>query len=404
MIYLDNAATTKPLKEVQECISEYTINQWYNPSALYKNANQVRLDVENARKKIAKFINANSDEIYFTSGATESNNWALRGFVDYCIANKYKPIIITSAIEHKSITDCLIGLMSVYSELRVYEVRVHKKTGFIDEKYLQNILQIVFKKYYNIEKYKILVSVQYANSEIGTIQNTERIAKIVHAYGGIIHTDATQVFGHLPINVGYEQIDMLSASAQKCGGLKGTGILYKAKNCNCIKPLIYGSQEKSNRGGTENVVGIMAMSKAIDCFDKTYNQVSYVVKMKKYFEKRLIEKFDCKINGHWIDDNDEIERDCTEYRLPNNLNVTFPQNITGEALIYMLDSAGIMISSGSACNSRTNKLSPILKAIGLTDEEIMRTIRITIPDDITKEEIDIVVNETDKAIKVLTNS
>ena len=403
MIYLDNAATAKPLKEVQECVAEYMTDKWYNPSALYKNANQVRLDIENARKNIAKFINANSDEIYFTSGATESNNWALRGFIDYCIANKYRPIIITSAIEHKSITDCLIGMMSIYSELRVYEVRVHKKTGFIDEKNLQNILQIIFKKYYNIEKYKILVSVQYANSEIGTIQDIERIAQIVHAYDGIIHTDATQVFGHLPINVGYEQIDMLSASAQKCGGLKGTGILYKAKNCNYIMPLIYGSQENDNRGGTENVVGIMAMSKAINCIDKTFNQVSNVIKMKKYFEFQLVGNFGCKINGHWIDDNDEMLRDCNEYRLPNNLNVTFPQNITGEALIYMLDSAGIMISSGSACNSRTNQLSPVLKAIGLTDEEIMRTIRITIPDDITKEEIDIVVNEIDKIIKILTS-
>lgn len=403
MIYLDNAATTKPLKEVQECVSEYMTDKWYNPSALYKNANVVHSDIENARQNIAKFINANRDEIYFTSGATESNNWVLRGFVDYCIVNKYKPIIVTSAIEHKSITDCLIGLMSIYSELRVYEVRVHKKTGFIDEKNLQNILQMVFKKYDNIEKYKILVSVQYANSEIGTIQDIERIAQIVHAYGGIIHTDATQVFGHIPIDVECEHIDLLSASSQKCGGLKGTGILYKSKYCDCIKPLIYGSQENSKRGGTENVIGIMAMSKAIDCIDKTFNHIGYIIGMKKYFEKQLIDKFGCKINGHWIDDNNEMLRDCNEYRLPNNLNVTFPQNITGEALIYMLDSAGIMISSGSACNSRTNKLSPVLKAIGLSDEEIMKTIRITLPDDITKEEIDIVVNEIDKIIKILTS-
>lgn len=403
MIYLDNAATTKPLKEVQECVSEYMSDKWYNPSALYKNGNQVRSDIKKARKNIAKFINANTDEIYFTSGATESNNWVLRGFVDYCVANRIKPIIITSAIEHKSITDCLIGLMSVYSELRAYKTIVDKKTGFINYKHLQNILQTVFKKYYNAEKYKILVSIQYANSEIGTIQNIKKISEIVHSYDGFLHTDATQAFGHIPIDIKSEYIDLLSASSQKCGGLKGTGILYKSKYCDCIKPLIYGSQENSKRGGTENVIGIMAMSKAVDCFDKTYNQVSYIVKMKKYFEKQLIDKFGCKINGHWIDDNNEMLRDCNEYRLPNNLNVTFPQNITGEALIYMLDSAGIMISSGSACNSRTNQLSPVLKAIGLTDEEIMKTIRITIPDNITKEEIDIVINEIDKIIKILTS-
>ena len=400
MIYLDNAATTKPLKEVQECVSEYMSDKWYNPSALYKNANQVRSDIEKARKNIANFINANTDEIYFTSGATESNNWALRGFVDYCIANKYKPIIITSAMEHKSITDCLIGMMSIYSELRVYEVRVHKKTGFIDEKHLQNILQMVFDKYYNLYKYKILVSVQYANSEIGTIQDIKRIAPIVHAYGGIIHTDATQAFGHTSINVDYEDIDMLSASAQKCGGLKGTGILYKSKHYNFIKPLIYGTQENGERGGTENVIGIMAMSKAVDYCRNVQINTEVVIKNRNYFVYQLITRFDCKVNGiigdylHGFFDN----------RLPNNINVTFPQNITGEALIYMLDSAGIMISSGSACNSRTNKLSPVLKAIGLSDEEIIKTIRITIPDNITKEEIDIVLNEIDRAIKVLTNS
>ena len=403
MIYLDNAATTKPLKEVQECVSEYMSDKWYNPSALYKSANQVRSDIEKARKNIAKFINANTDEIYFTSGATESNNWVLRGFVDYCVANRIKPIIITSAIEHKSITDCLIGLMSVYSKLEVYEVSVCNKSGCINKNNLHQILKYIHSKYPTTYKYKILVFIQYANSEIGTIQDIKSIAQIVHSYDGFIHTDATQAFGHIPIDVKSEYIDLLSASSQKCGGLKGTGILYKAKYCDCIKPLIYGSQENSERGGTENVIGIMAMSKAIDCLDKTFNHIGYIIKMKKYFEKQLIDKFGCKINGHWIDDNNEFLRDCNEYRLPNNLNVTFPQNITGEALIYMLDSAGIMISSGSACNSRTNKLSPVLKAIGLTDEEIMRTIRITIHDDITKEEIDIVVNEIDKIIKILTS-
>lgn len=403
MIYLDNAATTKPLKEVQECVSEYMSDKWYNPSALYKNANQVRSDIEKARKHIAKFINANTDEIYFTSGATESNNWVLRGFVDYCIANRIKPIIITSVIEHKSIIDCLIGLMSVYSELEVYEVSVYNKSGCINKNHLHQILKYIHSKYPTTYKYKILVSIQYANSEIGTIQDIKRISEIVHLYNGYFHTDATQVFGHIPIDVECEHIDLLSASSQKCGGLKGTGILYKAKYCDYIKPIIYGSQENSERGGTENVIGIMAMSKAVDCLDKTFNHIGYIIGMKKYFEKQLIDKFGCKINGHWIDDNNEMLRDCNEYRLPNNLNVTFPQNITGEALIYMLDSADIMISSGSACNSRTNQLSPVLKAIGLTDEEIMRTVRITIPDNITKEEIDIVVNEIDKIIKILTS-
>lgn len=397
MIYLDNAATTKPLKEIQECANEYMNDKWYNPSALYKNANQVQQDIEKARKNIAKFINANSNEIYFTSGATESNNWVLRGFVDYCIANKYKPIVVTSAIEHKSISDCLIGLMSIFSDLAVYEVCVNDY-GFINIEHFKNILNDITDMYKNNNRYKILVSIQYANSEIGTIQHIECLAKLAHQYNAVFHTDTTQVFGHIPIDVKREYIDLLSASSQKCGGLKGTGILYKAHYCDCIKPLIYGSQEKNERGGTENVIGIMAMSKAIDYCKVLQRNNHAIIRNRNYFIHHLITRFDCKVNGIIGDYNHGF----FDNRLPNNINVTFPQNITGEALIYMLDSAGIMISSGSACNSRTNKLSPVLKAIGLSDEEIMRTVRITIPYDIMIEEINIVISEIDKVIKILT--
>lgn len=392
MIYLDNAATTKPKQEVIDAIMPYLTEKWYNPSALYINAKAVKDDIEKARKNIAKFIGAGSDEIYFTSGATESNNWVIRGFKDYCTMYGITPIIMTSNIEHKSIESTVNAMIDLYGSNGIYIIPVDE-SGFIDVDYLESKLQQVQSPY---KKYQILVSIQYANSEIGTIQHIEEISQLVHKYGGIFHTDATQAFGHIYIDVKNEGIDLLSASAQKCGGLKGTGILYKSKKCNLIAPLIYGSQENGERGGTENVIGIIAMSKAVDCCFDNLNRMSDIINIQTYFIHKLFDKFNVKINGHYIETG-------ILYRLPNNINVTFPQNITGEALIYMLDIDGVMIASGSACNSNTNKPSKVLQAIGLTNDEILRTVRITISDDITKEQIDTIIDKIDRAIKILTN-
>lgn len=395
MIYLDNAATTKPAQEVVDAIIPYITDKWYNPSALYISAKSVHDDIEQSRKNIAKFIGAGSDEIYFTSGATESNNWVIRGFMDYCVMHGITPIIMTSNIEHKSIEFIVNAMIDMYGSNRIFIIPVDEN-GFIDIDYLETKLQQVQSPY---KKYQILVSIQYANSEIGTIQCIDTISKLVHEYGGIFHTDATQAFGHVHINVELKGIDLLSASAQKCGGLKGTGILYKSKICKCILPLMYGSQENGERGGTENVIGIIAMSKAIDCCDFDFDRTSNLIKMRTYFEQQLTKKFNCKINGCYYDDDDSN----VIHRLPNNINVTFPQNITGEALIYMLDIDGVMIASGSACNSKTNEPSKVLQAIGLTNNEILRTVRITLSDDTTKEQIDTVIDKIDRAIKILTN-
>lgn len=397
MIYLDNAATTKPRQEVVDSIMTYLTDKWYNPSALYINAKYVKDDMEKARKNIAKFINAESNEIYFTSGASESNNWVIRGFREYCIVHHIVPIIIISSIEHKSIESLVNTIMDMYGSEGIYVIPVDEN-GFVDIEYLEVQLQHIQEQYKN-KKYRILVSIQYANSEIGTIQCIDKISKLVHEYGGIIHTDATQAFGHVYIDVKDENIDLLSASAQKCGGLKGTGILYKSKSCNCILPLIYGSQENGERGGTENVIGIIAMSSAVDYCNFDLERMANLIKMRTYFEQQLTKKFNCKFNGCYVDDDDPD----VMYRLPNNINVTFLHNITGEALIYMLDIDGVMIAAGSACNSNTNKPSKVLQAIGLTNDEILRTVRITIPDDVTKEQIDIVIDKIDRAIKILTN-
>lgn len=383
IIYLDAAATSQPRKEVVEAMLPYLTESWYNPSSLYSPSRKVADKIKECRGIIADYINANPKEIYFTSGGSESNSWAIQGFVNCYKA--YQNTVITSNIEHKSILECVRNTHTIWSKVGV------DKEGFIDKSELEFCLRAEIC-------YPSLVSIQYANSEIGTVQDIKRISEIVHSYNGIFHTDATQYFGRGKIDVKEQDIDMLTASGHKIGVPKGIGFLYIKKGIE-IKPLIYGSQNNGMRGGTENVAGIVGLAKAIELMQKERKEYRNIYRkdyntaiMEKnilFFEK-LKNRFNCRLNG-----SDFYNR------LPNNLNITFPQNITGESLIYLLDSAGICISSGSACNSRSNVPSLILKAIGLTDEEIMRTIRITFPDDISKEEMDKVAEETDKAIKLM---
>lgn len=389
-VYLDEAATTKPKQEIIEAMMPYLTDRYYNPSSLYGQAVKVKEDIEFARKTIADFINANSNEIFFTSGGSESNCLAIDGFCKECLIHNLEPIVITSTIEHKSIIECAkeswCGIDGEYVFIDVDE------NGFIDYDYLERELKYFAK--YRASAHRsglgVLVSVQMANNEIGTIQNVKRISRLTHKYNAIFHIDAVQAFGQIPIDVKEFGIDMLSASGHKIGCPKGIGILYKSDKVN-IKPIIYGSQMDGLRGGTENVAGIMGMAKAVKLCKQNMNQKSgSLIDKRDYMINRLVEKFGCKVNG------------SLEYRLPNNINVTFPQNITGESLIYTLDMSNICIASGSACNSHTNKASHVLKAIGLSDNDAMRSIRMTLSEDITFEEIDNVIYEIDKAIKILT--
>lgn len=380
-VYLDNAATTKPVDSIVETVKPYIESEWYNPSAKYSKGSNIKKKIESVRVDIAKEIGANTDEIYFTSGATESNNWVIRGFIDQCKMENKIPLIITTNIEHSSIIKCVKSICTLYNVILEY-ISVDKN-GFVDIEKLRIILEY-YKKYYEPN---ILVSIGMGNNEIGTIQDITSIADMVHDYNGILHTDATQCFGHIPINNQVLCADMISASAQKLGGLKGIGFLYKREGVE-IQPLIYGSQEQGQRGGTENVVGIVALGEAVNQID--YSKTDKVKRLRNYMIEKLIKRLGCKINGSITD------------RLPNNINITFPQSITGEALIYMLDMCNIYISSGSACNAHSIKPSYVLQAIGLDDYEISRTIRITLPDDINKKQIDTVVDEIEKQIQVLT--
>lgn len=381
MVYLDDAATTKPHPEVIKSMLPYFTDKWFNPSSLYSEANKVKKDIESAQKVISNFINAKPDEIYFTSGGSESNCWAIQGFIQNSITKRRTPIIITSTIEHKSVLSCVKG-----TGVDAHYIGVNEK-GEIDLIALRDMLEYVSSQTDNNRD--ILVSIQYANNEIGTIQDIPMIAEIVHKYGAIFHTDAVQAFGHIPINVETFGIDMMSASGHKINTPKGIGFIYIKSGIE-IKPLIYGSQNNGMRGGTENVPYIIGLAKAVEINKSNLkNRMMYLAQMRDYMISRLITEFDCKVNGLKTD------------RLSNNINVTFPNNITGEALIYMLDTCGVYISAGSACNSHSNVPSYVLLACGLSQSDAYRTIRITLPENITQDEIDFTLLELKKQIQIL---
>ena len=362
---------------VIETIADAMRDYWQNPSSLY--ATNVKKKIDECRTNIANFINAKPEEIIFTSGASESNNVAIRGWADYqLIHGLHLPSIITTPIEHKSIIE-LVKNEAANSYVYYCDV---DKYGFVDYESLVYWLNICEDK-------PVLVSIGMANNELGTVQGIKEISELVHRHNGILHVDATQILPYIPVDVELLVIDMMSASGHKISPvLKGIGFLYKRNSVN-IKPLIYGAQENGMRGGTENVFGIIGLSKALEYCDTSCDKYIEMCSKRDYFIEKLTSKFGCKLNGH------------KNHRLPNNINVTFSKNITGEALLYMLDMAGIAISVGSACNSKSIEPSHVLKAIGLSDEESMRTVRISLPSDITYEEINNVVDEIDKAIKLI---
>lgn len=391
MVYLDAAATAKYTNIddiVVDTITTAMRDSWMNPSSLY--ASNVKAKVNKCRASIASFINAKPEEIIFTSGASESNNLAIRGWVDQIsndIFNKEfeeeryigsVPYIITTPIEHKSILSLLNDDVLL----------CHKYMCEVDN-YGRVVLESLEQLLHTYEDEYILVSICMANNEIGTLQDIKKIAELVHKYDKVLHVDATQAFGHIPINVKEFDIDMMSCSGHKISpALRGIGFLYK-KNCINIQPLIYGAQESGLRGGTENTYGIIGLNKALEFCDVSYDNMMELCEKRDHFIAMLESKFGCKLNGH------------SKYRLPNNINVMFPQNINGESLLYMLDISGIKISVGSACNSKSIEPSYVLKSIGLSDEEAMRSVRFTLPNDITYKEIDYVIGEIGKCIKII---
>ena len=385
--YLDNSATTKPEHEVVEAMMPYlNDDKWYNPSSLYLPAKKVKEDIENARRTVGDFINAYSNEIFFTSGGSESNCLAIRGFVDWCeLENHRRSVVITTEIEHKSIMECVknlpIGVEVIYIGVDEY--------GFVNAEELERSIASVTGDSFNNGS-NVLVSIAFANNEIGTIQNINELANIVHKYNAVFHVDAVQALGHIPIDVRYFDIDMMSASGHKIGCPKGIGFLYKRSDIN-IKPIIYGSQMDGIRGGTENVPYIMAMAKAVELLPEKIRNASRVKMVNNYFTDKLV-KIGCKLNG------------VEEERLPNNISVILPEGINGESFLYSIEMSGIYISTGSACNSHSVEPSHVLKAIGLTDDEASRTIRITFDSNVSVDDIDSIMYEIERAVWLFNNN
>lgn len=388
-LYLDSAATAKPNKEVLEAAMPYLTDDFYNPSSIYSDGIRVRRAIDNARESIAGFINADTDEIFFTSGSSESNCWAIQGYLLAGVMDISTTSIVTTKIEHKSIMECVdamerFGNATYYCDVTYLDV---DKDGFVNMEQLES----VFKDREEPDYYDIFVSIQLANNEVGTIQNIKAISDVIHKYGGVLHVDATQAFGQIPIDVKAMGIDMLSASAHKLeGGFKGVGLLYKKKDIE-IQPIIYGSQNAGLRGGTENVAGIVGFAKAVELASEEMEDKLALSVKRDYFISELTRN-GCKLNG------------ASVHRLPNNINVMLPEGIGSEELLYMLDLDDIQCSAGSACNSHSKKPSYVLKALGLTDEQAARSVRFTISSDITYEAIDYVVEKVVKIMKIIRNS
>ena len=376
LIYMDNAATTSVKPEVLNSMLPFFTDNYANPSSIYNFAQKSKKAVEDARTTIADIIGADKpNEIYFTAGGSESDNWALKAAAE-CFKDKGNHII-TTKIEHHAILHTCEWL-----EKHGYEVTYLD----VDSNGLVDIDEFCAA----IKDTTIIASIMYANNEIGTIEPIKELGAAAHSKGVIFHTDAVQAFAHIPVNVKDMNIEMLSASGHKFHGPKGAGFLY-IRNSVKIGALIHGgAQERARRAGTHNVPGIVAMAQAAmlahkDMQKNTENEI----RLRDYFISRIENEIDyVKLNGH------------RSKRLPNNINFCI-KFVEGESLLIMLDQKGICASSGSACTSGSLDPSHVLTAIGLTDEDAHTSVRLSISEDTTKEEIDIVVEEIKKVTKRL---
>lgn len=365
-IYLDHAATTSVLPEVVEAMKPYFVKEFYNPSSVYQPSQEVRKRIEEVREQIASFIGAQPEEIYFTSGGTEADNWALTALAEQ--KGKRGGHIITSTIEHHAIghtckrlqqSGCAVTYLPVDGRGRIHIEDLKRQ----------------------IRRNTTLISIMYANNEIGTIQPVAEIGKIAHKLHIPFHTDAVQACGQIPIDVERQQIDLLSASAHKFRGPKGVGFLYVRKRLPLHNLLEGGGQERGLRAGTENVPGIIGMGKALELAERTMETRRVrETRMRDYLLKRITEEIPyTRVNGHrW-------------FRLPNNVNVAF-RFVNSESLLILLDMEQICASGGSACNSGSAAPSHVIEAIRVPKEYKNGVLRLTIGEENTMEEMNRVVS------------
>lgn len=380
MIYLDNAATKKMINEAKEEMIRYSDVLYGNPSVAYSFGENTMKAVENARGQIAKILNAKRECIYFTSGGSESDNWAIKCHNKGKILKANERNIITTRIEHHAILNSTKNIEK--NGGKVSYVRVDEK-GVVDLEHLKKL----------ITKDTTMISVMFANNEIGTIEPICEIGEIASKKGIIFHTDAVQAFAHVKIDVDKMNIDMLSASAHKFGGPKGVGFLY-VKDKKMISSYIDGGmQERGYRAGTTNVAGIMAMAKAaVISNENMQNWNKNIKKMRDYLANRIINEIkDVRINGD------------LDNRLVGNLNVSF-MDVNGSVILEMLDANNIYVSSMSACNSKKQAVSHVLKEIGVPKGIIGNTIRFTISEENTLEEMDRTIDILKEVINKMRKS
>ncbi len=367
LIYLDNAATTAVKPEVFETMKPYFEEMYGNASSIYRFAGKGKVAIEDARETIAEFLGCKPREIYFTGGGSESDNWALKA-VAFAKKEQGKHII-TTKIEHHAILHTCEYLEKLGFEITYLNV---DENGVVDLEELKASLR----------EDTILVSVMFANNEIGTIEPIKEIGAILHEKGILFHTDAVQAFGHVPINVDECHIDLLSASGHKINGPKGVGIMYLRDTVKIGAFIHGGSQERNRRAGTLNTPGIVGFGKAIEIakrdLEKRHKKET---ELRDYLIERVLKEISyTRLNGH------------RTQRLANNANFSF-RFIEGESLLIMLDQNNICGSSGSACTSGSLDPSHVLLAIGLPHEIAHGSLRLTLSEDNTKEEIDFVVEK-----------
>ncbi len=375
LIYLDNAATTAVRPEVFEAMKPHFLEEYANPSSVYSFAQHSARAVENARGQIAKMLHAKSNEIYFTAGGSEADNWAIKVIAE--LKKEKGKHIITSKIEHHAVLHTC-----EYLEKQGYEVTYLN----VDENGLISLEEL--KK--SIRPDTILISIMFANNEIGTIEPIAEIGKIAKEHNIIFHTDAVQAFAHVPIDVEAMNIDALSASGHKFNGPKGVGFLYLRSGIK-IQPFIHGgAQERGKRAGTINVPGIVGMGKAAELAEKEMDErIAKETEVRDYLIQQIKANIPyVKLNG------DETKR------LPNNVNFSF-RFVEGESLLLMLDRAGICGSSGSACTSGSLDPSHVLLAIGLPHEIAHGSLRLTLSEETTREDADYVLENLKSIIEKL---
>ena len=375
MIYLDNAATTKTAPEVVDAILPYFSEYYGNASTIYSLGAESKKAMDHARQTIADSLGAKPEEIYFTAGGSESDNWALKATAE-AYASKGKHIITTKIEHHAILHTC------EYLEKRGFEITYLN----VDRDGLISLDELKAA----IRPDTILISVMFANNEIGTIEPIAEIGEIAKEHGVLFHTDAVQAYAQVPINVDEMHIDMLSASGHKLNGPKGIGFLYIRKGVKIRSFVHGGAQERSRRAGTENIPGIVGLGAAVERAMRIMDtKTRKEIELRDYLIGRLENEIPhCWLNGH------------RTKRLPNNINFSF-LFIEGESMLIMLDMKGICASSGSACTSGSLDPSHVLLAIGLKHEEAHGSLRLTLSEESTKEEMDIVAEEVKKIVQRL---